>query len=261
MRTQLALSTLALLAAIPLSAAVSIDSGDFAYYDNFDDFSSLDDVSEWSIYGSGDSRFPVFQGQSDGTGMTGGTYSYGSNGDYSLGFLANEGYSASMQISFTNNTSSVINEFYVSYDAEQWHSNNGGQLTEIKFNYLSDTEANRNYSDLGYVSSEMYSSGAGGDAPFETVSNSLLISDRPIDPGETFSLEFYFPEQTDNFDAQGISFDNFSFALSEVGGESVSFEDNLQDAQMAAVPEPATYAAGLGLAALAFVGYRRRRQS
>ncbi|MDP0500714.1 MAG: PEP-CTERM sorting domain-containing protein [Verrucomicrobiota bacterium JB022] len=261
MRKQLSLSLLALSAAASLSAAVSINSADFAYYDNFNNFAGTGAAPNWTVIGAGDSRGPGYLGRSDGTSELGGIYSYGSNGDFSFGMLPNEGYSASIRIGFTNNLSFTIDSYYVGFDAEHWHGNNGGKASNWKFNYIDPdgSTPNRNYSNLDYTASTDVPGGAAGDMPFDTTALGLNISDRPIAAGETIYFEFYFPEQTDGYEAQGISFDNFTFAIGSLDGVTIDYMSNIAIAQLAAVPEPRTYAILAGLATLGFVAYRRKR--
>ncbi|MDP0499688.1 MAG: PEP-CTERM sorting domain-containing protein [Verrucomicrobiota bacterium JB022] len=253
-------TVLALLATQPAWGTVSITGGNFAYYEDFNDFETLDDLPEWTLRAAGASEDPMYLGLDDGSMNTGGAYSYGRTGssERSFGFLPNNNLAASIIIEFRNDTSSVINEFFVSADAELWHGEASGSSTSLKFNYIvpGNDPLDRNYDGLDYHSGQAPINGAANPGPIDSVQLSDYAVDRPILPGETFLFEFFFPVASAGMDAQGIGFDNFVFAVGRFDGQPINYMENIA----AVIPEPSTYAALAGAAALGLIALGRRRQ-
>ncbi len=183
-----------------------------------------------------------------------------------LGAVSNNTYSGVFGAQFVNNTGSAINALTVSYTGQQWSWSDTGANT-LQFTYSLDASSLSDgvWSDVNQLdftalysgntvqaqgllgdgdeilvdnSYETKGSGeAGGPGAPNYVEISYTITGLSIDEGESFWLRW-----ADDFSGSGV-------------GQALGI-DNLS---VTAVPEPASLAAAMALAALGVAAIRRRR--
>lgn len=188
---------------------------------------------------------PVFNGQNDGSSTGGGFYSYGATGNpnRALGYLGNSGDSQSITnaATYTNSTGETITQLAISFDAQQWRSENvsfdgringwavaisigGGPYADVTVGNLSSWQSINTLPE-GPVDGYTQSSTRSGTLTGLSIAN-----------GVDFLLRWSSNEGTGTGWSQGIAIDNVS---------------------VTAVPEPTTWVS-CGLAALAAAGVARR---
>jgi MYXO-CTERM domain-containing protein len=185
------------------------------------------------------------RGASSGTPTNGGAYNWGDSDDTSdraIGFMTSGGYASpnSIMAYFQNNTGNTINTLSLSFDIERYRLNTSNASVSL---FTSTDGTNWTAQSAGDIAPATFGTGASAydftvsGASFTSVfPQSVTLSSLGITNGSGFYLRWSMATGAAN--SQGLGLDNFSIS---------------------SVPEPATYGAAAGLAALAWAVVRRRR--
>ncbi len=208
--------------------------------EQFTSYGGLEAPANWTLAGL---TAPPFNGQSNGFSTGGGFYSYGAdaNTNRALGYLGNSGSAQSITntATFTNSTGETITQLAVSFDAQQWRSENGGRINGWAVSISTDGGMIYDPVSVGNLSSwqsinTLPEGPVDGYTQFSTRSGTL--TGLTIADGTNFLLRWSSNEGSGSGWSQGIAIDNVS---------------------VTAVPEPTATVLG-GLAALAAAGVARR---
>ncbi len=243
-------------AALPLHGqSVSLTAVNSAYTQNFNSLATSLTTNNlaltgWSLTESGGSLRDNEQYASDtGASTTGDVYSYGSsaNSDRALGTLRTGTLIGQFGAAFTNNTGETITQLDVGYTGEQWRLGAFSRTDRLDFQYsLNATSLSSgtwtDVNQLDFSTPNMTATGAkDGNSATNRTALFSAITGLSIAPGATFWVRW-----TD-FDASGaddgLAVDDFSLTASS------------------AIPEPSTYVALVGTAALGFAAWQRRRRT
>lgn len=230
---KVAFTLLFLLSGFTFFGQISIGSGALPYSksDNFNSYNPTSAGTATSTIPAGwtySSTAAAYLGQGTGTANSGGFYSYGTAGDFSLGALASgTSDTRTYTLSFTNNSGSTITSITLAWDYEQWRyagNTSGWNLTgtgQLAAN------ATLNAKDFSGVAS-----GTNGTVAVTPVA-SFTLSGLNITNGQSFGFTWVTTNLsgTDN----GVSIDNFSMTASatvplapeiNLQGNSVSIVNN-----------------------------------
>lgn len=252
-------------------AALSVDSGTYAYQQGFDSLASSgtantwandSTLAGWSLFNKDFAAITSYRADS-GTSTTGSFYSYGSTStDRALGGLASGGaYFGSpapasgavagwIAVAFQNNTGAALNSFTVHFDGEQWR--NGGntnasyqsQSMVLQYGFGSSFAAVTGWTAAG--------NSFNWSAPVTTAGSAAAVNGNVAglvsgvggtvattwNAGDTLWLRWV--ENNDSGNDHGLAIDNFSLSVT-------------------AVPEPQSVL--LMFAGLAVLGAFARRRS
>ena len=183
---------------------------------------------------------------SSGSNATNGIFSYGANNAVTrgLGSLASGAGSYIFGISFTNNTSAVIDQFEIEFTAAQWRKGGSGRINEWTFLYHTSGTNNvldtltKKHTTLNFTSLQT-STGT-------TALNGLLTVNQQQKkdtlfnlnwrPGEQLILKWQDKDEVGNDDGM---------ALQQLIGKALSMPDNTAPTVFALIPPPAkTYTTG-----------------
>lgn len=176
-----------------------------------------------------------------GAGSTGGYYNFG-NGvtasatDRAAGFLGSSSFTGSRYLlfGFTNNTGSTLADLTLTFDLEKYR--NGSRDFDIGFASSTNGTTWTSYAAAG----QHYTGGGSGAVnPPATTSKSITLTALNLTAGSSLYFYWSYTGVGGSNNAQAIGVDNVSLAAT-------------------AVPEPSTYAAVLGSAALLAAWLQRR---
>jgi hypothetical protein len=176
----------------------------------------------WSYFASsGTPRFSA----SDGSSSTGSAYSFGTTGstDRALGTLQSSSNVSSIGVTLTNNTSSTITSFIVTYDGEEWRLGAAATTDKLQFSYeVGGTAINDpNASFTPFTGLDFTTPDTSGAADSARNGNSVhqqgitgTISGINWTVGQTLVLRWTEFNKSGTDD--GLAVDNFNFSLPNV---------------------------------------------
>lgn len=177
---------------------------------------------------------------SSGSPTAGGRYNWGqSAADRAIGFMTSGSFASpnSILAYFSNDTGALIDQLNVSFDYERYRINTAAAT--ISFSHSTD---GANWTAAPDGDSGAFSTGTnayGFATLVSSMSKSVTLTSLNLTPGSAFYLRWNF--NTTGGNSQGLGLDNVSLTAS-------------------AIPEPSTYAALAGAAALLGASWQRRRQ-
>lgn len=177
---------------------------------------------------------------SSGSPTAGGRYNWGQTStDRAIGFMSSSNYASpnSILAYYSNDTGSVIDQLIVAFDYERFRVNTASAT--ITFSHSTD---GTNWTAAPGGDSGAFSTGTstyGFTTLVSSLSKSVTLSSLNLAPGSAFYLRWNFTTTGGN--SQGLGLDNVSVTVS-------------------AIPEPSTYAALAGAAALLGAAWHRRRR-
>lgn len=245
------LAVLLLLPPVAVPAQVAITTLATPLIENFDSLGTsaaatlpahwrLSAAADGTIAWSDVANFTATSVQaSSGSPTTGGRYNWGqSSSDRAIGFMTSSGYQSpnNLLAHFSNATGSTITQVTFSFDYERYRLNTSP--ASISFFYSFD---GLNWTAAGAGDSGAFSTGASAYGYATLISSSsrqVTLASLDFGPGASLYLRWQF--DTGGANSQGLALDNFSLTAT-------------------AIPEPSTYAALGGAAALAVATWHRRR--
>ncbi len=178
---------------------------------------------------------------SAGSPTAGGRYNWGqAPTERAIGFMSNSTSfpsPSSILVAFSNATESTIDHLELSFDYERYRLNTAA----ASISFFHSTDGTTWTADPGGDSGAL-STGAstyGFASLVSSLSKSVTLTTLSVSPGSPFYLRWDF--NTTGANSQGLGLDNFSMTAS-------------------AMPEPSTYAALAGAAALLGAAWHRRRR-
>jgi hypothetical protein len=245
------LALLPLLAPASGQAQIAITSLHSAVLENFDALGTAASAAlpaSWRLTAAGDSTVSWLDltnvtttsaQASSGSPSTGGRYNWGqSAGDRAVGFMTSSGYASpnSLLAQFSNATGATITDLTLTFDYERYRLNSSPASIAFFYSFDGNSWTAAPAGDSGAFSTG--ASAYGFTTPISTSSRQVTLSTLDFGPGANLYLRWSF--DTGGANSQGLGLDNFSLTAS-------------------AIPEPSTYAALGGAAALATALWRRRR--
>jgi subtilisin-like proprotein convertase family protein len=177
--------------------------------DSFDGFDGLSDPPGWSTTDAANAAVSAWLGTNTGTSTSGGKYSYGVDGDGSLGFLPSSSRAVVAEAVFLNRAGRAIVGLDIAYDGEHWRAVLGGRLNGWTVEIGIDgvfTEL----PDLEFIPANDLPTGAVENGLTSTLSTSL--ADLAIPHGSQFTIRFIGSNSGSGGSGsrQGTSIDNLA---------------------------------------------------
>jgi hypothetical protein len=248
-----ALTALSLaLAPHPLRAQIAIPAFGILYSENFDSIGTSATAAlptHWLMTAAGKSTVSwsdptnvsaTTHAASSGSPTSGGRYNWGQTAsDRAVGFMTSGSYASpnSLLVHFANATGSLIDSLDLSFDYERYRLNSAAAAVTFFHSTDGSTWTAATAGDSGSLTT-----GASTYDFANLVSSNtrtVTLSALNLAPGASLYLRWNF--STNGANSQGLGLDNFGLTAS-------------------AVPEPSTYAACAGIAALAGAIWHRRRR-
>lgn len=245
-------AVLPVLAPDTLRAQIALTSLGTLYSENFDTLGTSAAAAlptHWLMTAAGKSTVSwsdptnvsaTSQAASTGSPTSGGRYNWGqSASDRAVGFMTSGSYASpnSLLVHFANATGATIDSLELSFDYERYRLNTAAAAVTFFHSTDGSTWTAAAAGDSGALTT--------GASTYDfanlvsSVTRSVTLSALNLAPGASFYLRWNF--STNGANSQGLGLDNFSLTAS-------------------AVPEPSTYAAVAGVAALTGAVWHRRRR-
>jgi hypothetical protein len=231
------------IAMVSTRAAVISFGG--SYSQNFDSFLGTSGTVPSGFTTTGTQ---TYKGLDDGGDGNGGYWSFGVNSasDRAFGMIETSSSVTGLGliVALNNNTGSAINKFTLSYVLEEWRDGNGGSDRQNGFalRYSTDgtTFSSALRTDAAPLNNNLGKLNGNSAANRAVISSFDYMPAVAVQPGDTIYFEWQFVTVSGNTGARdGIGLDDFTIT---------------------AVPEPATWFAGVfALAVVVFDTVRRRR--
>jgi hypothetical protein len=177
---------------------------------------------------------------SAGSPTSGGRYNWGqTSSDRAIGFMTSGSYASPSGILayYSNDTGATIDQLKISFDYERYRVNTAAAT--ISFFHSSDGTSWTAAADGDSGAFTTGTSAYGFTPLVSSLSKSVVLDSLNLTPGSAFYLRWNF--NTTGGNSQGLGLDNVSVTAS-------------------AIPEPSTYAALAGSAALVGAAWQRRRR-
>lgn len=205
------------------TAQVSITNINSVYSQDFSTLASTDTSSRvptgWMFVETGNNANNTYAADS-GVVLSGNTYSYGNagSGERAFGTLLSGSLTSTIGVAFTNNTSTTINSFTITYTGEQWRLGTVNRIDKFDFQYSLSASgiSSGSYIDLDSLDfiAPVTTGTVGarnGNDPINRTVRTATISNLSIAPGSTFYLRWLDFNATSNDD--GLAVDDFSISF------------------------------------------------
>jgi len=227
------LITAAVFLAGPVSGQILMSGGTYAQ--NFDALASSGTANGWTNnltlpgwYASKASADSTTFSAGSGTSVTGGIYSFGTNGinpasDRALGSLASAGNTYAYGVRFTNDTASAQTNIIISCTGEQWRNGGSGVAETISFYYAAGSSPMTNsfsaaawtsFNALNFTSRITSASSAaldGNAAANRQVFTNVVLTGVVVQPGQELFLRWADTDDAGSDD--GLAIDNLTVSF------------------------------------------------
>src|ERR1035437_2120386 len=227
------LITAAVFLAGPVSGQILMSGGTYAQ--NFDALASSGTANGWTNnltlpgwYASKASADSTTFSAGSGTSVTGGIYSFGTNGinpasDRALGSLASAGNTYAYGVRFTNDTASAQTNIIISCTGEQWRNGGSGVAETISFYYAAGSSPMTNsfsaaawtsFNALNFTSRITSVSSAaldGNAAANRQVFANVVLTGVVVQPGQELFLRWADTDDAGSDD--GLAIDNLTVSF------------------------------------------------
>ena len=227
------LITAAVFLASPVSGQILMSGGTYAQ--NFDALASSGTANGWTNnltlpgwYASKASADSTTFSAGSGTSVTGGIYSFGTNGinpasDRALGSLASAGNTYAYGVRFTNDTASAQTNIIISCTGEQWRNGGSGVAETISFYYAAGSSPMTNsfsaaawtsFNALNFTSRITSASSAaldGNAAANRQVFANVVLTGVVVQPGQELFLRWADTDDAGSDD--GLAIDNLTVSF------------------------------------------------